>query len=268
VTAWPLEDLVRRAKGGDEAAFSALYDRYRTPIHRYLYRLLGDWQQAEDLAQETLLKAWSALPRATPETERLFQAWLYQIAGNLATDARRRAGVLRWERWDAYLAAPHPTQVAPDDPERDVLRAEARDAIRAVLLALPPRFRAALVLDVLMELSSAQMAPLFGVAEPTMKQLRLDARAAYRRVAAGGSTGRAGRPRDGEPFRLLAPVPTVSLARKSTRPTTLGVYVRRDGRQRPYCVVSGRRTLSAYATRAEAEAACERTRREQQGAPL
>lgn len=57
-----LESLVERARSGDHAAFAALFERFNACIHAYLAHLLGDDELGRDLAQETFLAAWRALP--------------------------------------------------------------------------------------------------------------------------------------------------------------------------------------------------------------
>jgi len=114
-----------------------MFTRYQRPIYGYLLGMVGDVEQAEDLTQDTFLKAYKALPR-TPDPA--LPAWLYRIATNTALDALRRRR-LRWlpftpgdeERW------PDP---APDLPTR----CAEQEAVRRALAALTPPQRACLLL--------------------------------------------------------------------------------------------------------------------------
>src|SRR6476469_5056571 len=72
--------LTQAARRGSEAAFAALFERFQTPIVNYLYRLMDDWEVANDLAQDTFLKAYSALPTTDPSLQ--ISPWLYRIATN------------------------------------------------------------------------------------------------------------------------------------------------------------------------------------------
>ena len=82
------EEVVAAATGGDEAAFSKLFDRHRRELHAHCYRMLGSPEDAEDLTQETFLRAWRK--RATFQGRSSFRAWLYRIATNVCLDALDR----------------------------------------------------------------------------------------------------------------------------------------------------------------------------------
>src|SRR5919202_2178789 len=84
------EEAVRRAvRAGDEPAFTALAERYRRQLHVHCYRMLGSFEDAEDLVQETFLRAWRG--RAGFEGRSLFRTWLYRIATNACLNALERA---------------------------------------------------------------------------------------------------------------------------------------------------------------------------------
>lgn len=76
--------LVEVCLGGDELAFKKLLDKYLQPIHNFLYYLVRDRIQAEDLAQETFVKVWKNLRRF--DQEKSFKTWLFAIAKNTALD--------------------------------------------------------------------------------------------------------------------------------------------------------------------------------------
>jgi RNA polymerase sigma-70 factor (ECF subfamily) len=80
--------LLAAAQAGDEQAFQELIEPYRHALHVHCYRMLGSAQDAEDLAQETLLRAWRALARFEPRAQ--FQTWLYRIATNACLDELER----------------------------------------------------------------------------------------------------------------------------------------------------------------------------------
>ncbi len=80
--------LLAAAQAGDERAFSRLVEPYRYALEVHCYRMLGAAQDAEDLVQETLLRAWRALERFEPRAQ--FQTWLYRIATNACLDELER----------------------------------------------------------------------------------------------------------------------------------------------------------------------------------
>jgi RNA polymerase sigma-70 factor (ECF subfamily) len=85
-------DLIRQATEGDEAVMSALYERYRDGVFRYLYYRVGDRHTAEDLTSEVFERMLRFIGSFKPPSSS-FQAWLYQIARNLAIDHSRRMKV-------------------------------------------------------------------------------------------------------------------------------------------------------------------------------
>jgi RNA polymerase sigma-70 factor, ECF subfamily len=80
--------LLAAAQAGDERAFRRLVEPYRHALEVHCYRMLGSLPDAEDLAQETLLRAWRALGRFEPRAQ--FQTWLYRIATNACLDELER----------------------------------------------------------------------------------------------------------------------------------------------------------------------------------
>jgi RNA polymerase sigma-70 factor (TIGR02960 family) len=142
----------------DEAAFASLVEPHRRELHVHCYRMMGSFEEAEDLVQETLLRAWRARERF--EGGPLFRAWLYRIATNACLDALRRRsrrpttvssfGEVPWLQ-------PYPDRLLDelaseeDEPDAVVVTKETIElAFLAVIQALPPLQRAALILrDVL-----------------------------------------------------------------------------------------------------------------------
>src|SRR5919201_576219 len=93
------EELLAAFQQGDASAFERLLRRHRAPLYTFLLRMLGDREQAEDLAQETFLRVVKGA--AAWEHRARFQTWLYTIARNLCVDAARRDRFRRSESLDA-----------------------------------------------------------------------------------------------------------------------------------------------------------------------
>ena len=86
-------ELIRRARDGEEAAFAALVERYAKPVLNFVFRLTGNPTEAEDIAQDSFVRAWQRL-NSFREDKAAFSTWLFQIARNAAID-RLRARVRR-----------------------------------------------------------------------------------------------------------------------------------------------------------------------------
>jgi RNA polymerase sigma-70 factor (TIGR02960 family) len=143
-----------------EAEFATRAERHRRELHVHCYRMLGSFEEAEDLVQETLLRAWKS--REALERGDWFRAWLYKIATNACLDAIKRNGrrvPSVGSHKDVPWLQPYPdrlleeAEVAPpsDEPDAAVISRETIElTFLAVIQLLPPRQRAALILcDVL-----------------------------------------------------------------------------------------------------------------------
>lgn len=134
------EMLVRSAQAGDRAAFEELIRRTSRLVFARLYLETGDPHAAEDLLQETLLRAYHALGQLKqPGTLR---AWLLTIAQNVLTDDARRQ--TRRKRSGPPRAGPDVLATLPGaapTPAEEAARAEQRDRVLAVLRSLPEEYR-------------------------------------------------------------------------------------------------------------------------------
>jgi RNA polymerase sigma-70 factor (ECF subfamily) len=154
--------LVERAQDGDRAAFTALFHRYNAPICRYLAHLVGDDETGCDLAQETFLLAWRALPTIRDETR--FDPWLYKIATNLARSHLRRARLVRWLPWAEPLGTKSSLPALPGPEQR---LAEAEQVAQA-LAQLTPSYRTCLLLQLEGGFAQREIAELLHMSEKTV----------------------------------------------------------------------------------------------------
>ncbi|ASO20906.1 RNA polymerase sigma-70 factor (ECF subfamily) [Actinoalloteichus hoggarensis] len=154
--------VVAAARAGDEAAFARLVRRYERELHVHCYRMLASYEDAEDLTQETFLRAWTR--RDTFQGRATFRAWLYRIATNACLDflersptRRQVAGVAQAPPAAVAWLRPYPDRLLTGGTSEDgapdavVLAKETIElAFLAAIQHLPPRQRAALILrDVL-----------------------------------------------------------------------------------------------------------------------
>ncbi len=149
-------DWVRRARAGDDAAFSALVETYQAPIYNLCYRMLGDPGEAEDAAQESFLRAYAQIGSYDPS--RSFKTWLFSIANHHCIDRLRRRR-LTWLSIDADDLPPHPALQEPSPgPEELAARHETQAAMQALLKRLAPEDRSVIVMRYWYDLSYEEIA--------------------------------------------------------------------------------------------------------------
>lgn len=182
--------LLARAQAGDVGAFEQLSSAYADRLFMLLLRLLGDRGEAQDVAQEVMLRAWQAITRFQGRSS--YFTWLYRIAVNEASRAlekrgRRPASVPIGTQELQLPASP------AQDPSRQAENSELRLALGRALADLPPALRTAIVLRDVEGLSTQEAAEIAGVGQAAFKsrlhQARLRVRAAIgdeALVTAGG----------------------------------------------------------------------------------
>jgi RNA polymerase sigma-70 factor (ECF subfamily) len=171
--------LIARAQAGDVGAFERLSGAYGDRLFMLLLRLLGDRTEAEDVAQEVMLRAWRAIGRFRGQSS--YFTWLYRIAVNEANRAlekrARRPPSAPLGADELQLPAP-----AADDPSRQAENSELRRALGRALAELPPPLRTAIVLRDVEGFSTQEAAEIAGVSQAAFKsrlhQARLRVRAA------------------------------------------------------------------------------------------
>jgi RNA polymerase sigma-70 factor (TIGR02960 family) len=159
---------VTATKAGDELAFAVLVERHRRELHVHCYRMLGSFDDAEDLVQETFLRAWRK--RESFDGSSGFRAWLYRIATNACLDAIRRSS-RQVQSLHSFAEVPwlqpYPDrlldEVAPSDAEPDAV-VVAKETIELTFLAaiqvLPAQQRAVLILRDVLGWSAGEAASL------------------------------------------------------------------------------------------------------------
>jgi RNA polymerase sigma-70 factor (TIGR02960 family) len=167
-----------------ESEFAALADRHRRELHVHCYRMLGSFDDAEDVVQETLLRAWRA--RATLERPENLRAWLYGIATNACLDAIRRRG----RRVDSYESIADVTWLQPypdglldaaGEPGEVLVERETIElTFLAVIQLLPASQRATLILREMLGWSAQETADLLELSVTAVNSALQRARATLR----------------------------------------------------------------------------------------
>ena len=177
-------DLVVRALAGREDGFEELVRRYQRPIVAYVYRMVGDYDMALDLAQEVFIKVYNSLGRYRPEFK--FSTWIYRIAHNASIDYLRRAGNTRTAdmeiEGESGSTFEKPIASKALTPEQETERGERRAEIEEVVRQLAPAYRELIVLRHSHDLSYDEIAEVTGLPLGTVKNRIFRAREAMREL--------------------------------------------------------------------------------------
>jgi RNA polymerase sigma-70 factor (ECF subfamily) len=165
-------------KAGDQQSFELLLQRYRTPLVNFLYRMVRNLEQAEDLAQEVFLRVYRAREDYEPSAK--FTTWLFRIATNLALNSVRDH---RYEKLEVSMDAPivadaedgeeRMMELADEHPdiEQHLVDEARKKMIRHAIEKLPEKQRAAVLLHKYQELDYAEIAKILQCSESALKSL-------------------------------------------------------------------------------------------------
>ena len=179
--------LMLDVKSGDEASFELLLHRYRTPLVNFLYRMVRNREQAEDLAQEVFIRVYRARAEYVPSAK--FTTWLFRIATNLALNSLRDNRHQKLEdsidaptRIDSEEGDDRPLDVAEQHPniEQHLVEDARVKMIRHAIDKLPEKQRAAVLLHKYEELDYAEIAKILRCSESALKSLLFRAYEALR----------------------------------------------------------------------------------------
>jgi RNA polymerase sigma-70 factor (ECF subfamily) len=176
----PDRELVRRWKAGDEPAFEALVRRHERRVYRLLVRMLGNPDEAEDVAQETFLNLHRHGHRFRSEAR--FSTFVYRVAANAALNRRRSQGrnAARMQKLAQRQAAGDHLPQGPRGPEEVAVSRETTEQVQSALGRIPPTLRLPLVLYDVEGLAYGEIARVLDIAEGTVKSRIHRARQALR----------------------------------------------------------------------------------------
>lgn len=157
------EELMSRLKGGEEAVLTQLMQRWEIPVKRFIFRIVGNTAEAEDLSQEVFVRVFTR--RATYRTGARFSTWCFSIAANQAKNR------LRWWRhrpsvslnaWTESGGDLADESQAGEHASQKAVRHERIESVQAAVAALPLDRRTALVLFEYEGLSMEEIATILG----------------------------------------------------------------------------------------------------------
>ncbi len=160
------EALIRRCQRGDALAIEVLIRRYQHYVYRLCYLVMRNEQDAEDMTQETFIRAFRALPRFEIRQGTSFEAWLYRIAVNACRSRMRR-------KWYQVLPWPEPApqMVAEpaEQPERQMIQGEQRDRILEAIDCLGEKHRLVVFLRYYAGLTNEEIARALDIPSGTVR---------------------------------------------------------------------------------------------------
>ncbi len=183
LAALPETELIRLSQAGDPAAFDRLAEAYSRRIYNIGLRMLGNREDAADMAQETLLKVYRNLPRFRGDSS--FSTWVYRIGVNTCRDMLRAAYRRREMSFSDFGEDDQSQQdfeIADYSqmPEQVFLEQEGQRYLTALLNGLTPKYRLVAVLRELSGLSYQEIADIANISVGTVKSRLNRARAAMR----------------------------------------------------------------------------------------
>ena len=183
------EALVTQSLRGDAQAFAELVTRYTTPLFNLVFRLTNDHAEAENVTQETFLRAYAALPHS--RTDLAFKPWLFQIAVNLCRDVARK------KRPAAFSELAQETDASPEEAIEDpsplpldqIEDRELQIALAHAVAALPDIYRAVVTLRYTEELSYDEIAVVLKLPVNTVRTHLFRAKTMLRKTLADWKFG-------------------------------------------------------------------------------
>jgi RNA polymerase sigma-70 factor, ECF subfamily len=181
--------LMLRVRDDDATAFAELVERFQHRLVGVMHHLIGNADEAEDLAQEVFLRVYRNRKKYTPQAK--FSTWLFTIANNLALNAlrdRKRRPVLPLEVQESGPLGPGPNQSTPardDPPTHNLQQQELADVIRRALDGLNERQRVAIVLNKFEDMNYSDIAEVMGLTTKAVKSLLSRARGKLREALQG-----------------------------------------------------------------------------------
>lgn len=153
--------VIERARNGDYEAFGLIYEHYSAQIHRYVYRLVGNQELADDITQDTFLRAFQSIRKISGDAN--ISAWLYRIASNACFDVLRRRKLITW--MPMLDDNDKSSEFTSDDFTPQVIESQI---VRRTLAQMPPALSVCLVLRTVEGFSCEEIAEILKIPKGTV----------------------------------------------------------------------------------------------------
>ena len=166
---------IKASQAGDKEAFGLLIDQHYKNIYRYAYHCTGNHQDADDICQETFLKAYDSIGQL--KNVNCFREWIYTIASNLS---RRRIKKIKMNRNFIALSADSLNQQQDDKnvhPFENITKSEKASIIQSHLQEMSERLRMVTILVLMQDLAQKEAARILNRSEPSISRDLNDAKA-------------------------------------------------------------------------------------------
>jgi len=165
------EELIAEFQGDNEAAFTLLVGRYKDQLTNFVFRFIGDWDECNDVVQETFVRVYRRRHAYKPVAK--FSTWIYTIATNLAKTSLRRRKLRGLFSFNPVNREEQERETEiPDESARTDLRVESamkQERIQKALDALKGKYKEVIVLREIQELSYEEIAAVTGLNIGTVK---------------------------------------------------------------------------------------------------
>lgn len=157
-----IREIVLKAQNGDREAFGQIYNLYQKKIYRFSFYLIQDRQLAEDITQNTFMKAWKALPSFSFKKNGTIQAYLFKIARNLGIDYQRKKREISLDAIADFMPS-------EENLEDLVVKSERENIVHKALSGLDKDEKQIIVMRYFEELSYAEIAKTIGKNEGAIR---------------------------------------------------------------------------------------------------
>ncbi|MDD3365293.1 MAG: sigma-70 family RNA polymerase sigma factor [Syntrophomonas sp.] len=176
------EILTAQTLRGEVSAFEKLVDRYKKSVFAIIYRMTGQYQEAEDIAQEVFITVYQKLYQF--DSSKKFAPWIHRIAINTCISSLRKNNKVISLNFDETFTKQYESEPLHNygNPESALERNELKTEIRAALLELPESYQSVLILRYQLDLNNREIAETLGVSKENVEVKVHRARKALRKI--------------------------------------------------------------------------------------